>query len=86
MKKVGNSYVELGRGSASSSGNFVGGESTNRSISGSFTLQSSDLPDGETMMKIWIKFLWTCTNGTFTDTAAYHTLTLWFTYTPNLAF
>ncbi len=86
MKKVGNSYVELGRGSASSSGNFVGGESINRSISGSFTLQSSDLQDGETMMEIWIKFLWTCTNGTFTDTAAYHTLTLWFTYTPNLAF
>lgn len=83
MKKVGNSYVELGRGSASSSGNFVTGESTNRSISGSFTLQSSDLPEGETTLEIWIKFLWTCSGATFTETTAYHTLTLWFTYSSN---
>jgi len=43
MKKVGNSYVELGRGTATNSGKFVGGAPTNPIGGGSFTLQSSDM-------------------------------------------
>lgn len=82
MKKVGNSYVELGRGAASST-YFSGSQSLNRTIGGSFTLQSSDIPSGQTKLEIYIKFLWTCSGATFTDVDAYHTLTLFFQYTPN---
>ena len=54
MKKVGNSYVELGRGTARNSGKFVSGEPTNSIGGGSFTLKSSDM-DGASEIEIFVK-------------------------------
>ena len=84
MKKVGNSYVELGRGTTTTSGQFVGGESTNPIGGGSFTLQSSDM-DGETTMEIFVKELWSCSGATMTENQR-HEVSLNIAYTPNLAF
>ena len=81
MKKVGNSYVELGRGTATNSGQFVGGAPTNPIGGGSFTLQSSDM-DGATEMEIFVKELWTCSGATMQPTQR-HELNYSFQYSSN---
>lgn len=82
MKKVGDSYVELARGTTTNSGNFVSGEPTNPIGGGSFTLQSSDM-DGATEMEIFVKELWSCSGATMTQNQR-HELSLSIEYTSNI--
>ena len=83
MKKVGNSYVELARGMATNSGNFVSGQPTNAIGGGSFTLQSSDMPSGATELEIFVKELWTCSSASITQNQR-HELSLSIKYTSNI--
>lgn len=83
MKKVGNSYVELARGMATNSGNFVSGQPTNAIGGGSFTLQSSDIPSGATELEIFVKELWTCSSASITQNQR-HELSLSVKYTSNI--
>ena len=82
MKKVGNSYIEIGRGTATNSGNFVNGEATNAIGGGSFNLQSSDM-DGASTMEIFVKELWSCSGATLTQNQR-HEINYRITYTSNI--
>lgn len=81
MKKVGDNYVEIGRGTATNSGQFVGGAPTNAIGGGSFTLSSSDM-DGANEIEIFVKELWTCSGATLQPTQR-HELNYGFQYSPN---
>ena len=82
MKKVGNSYIEIGRGTTTNSGNFVNGEATNAIGGGSFNLQSSDM-DGASTMEIFVKELWSCSGATLTQNQR-HEINYRITYTSNI--
>lgn len=83
LKKVGNSYVELGRGTSTYSSDFISGQPSNPIGGGSFTLQSSDIPSGETELEIFVKELWSCSGATLTQNQR-HELSLSIEYTSNV--
>lgn len=82
MKKVGNSYVELGRGAATNSGHFTGTQPANPIGGGNFYLSSEDM-DGASEIEIFVKELWSCSGATI-QPGYRHELNFRITYTANI--